>query len=186
MTCTNTVAGTSRANNLLHSSPSLWTPYCSMHWRLQAPPEEALCRTMFQRCMDHKYEVQHALTLLQAPPEEVIHHTIVSSYGDPAATSFELDFRKIKQHLSCGSVKTKLLLFQALRWVRDLVCSTHNICCVCCVLALRSDLTSSKPIEVSVASACRYEIIIAFRAWSLLRKQFECTCNSLCIENKIH
>jgi len=51
-----------------------------------------------------------------APPEEVIRHTIVSSYGDPAATSFELDFRKIKQHLSCGSVKTKLLLFQALRW----------------------------------------------------------------------
>jgi hypothetical protein len=37
--------------------------------------------------------------------------------------------------------------------------STHNICCV---VALHSDLTSSKPIEVSAASACRYEIIVEF------------------------
>jgi len=130
-----------------------------MHRRLQAPPEEALCHTVFQSCMDHKYEVWHSLTLLQAPPEEVIHRTIVSSCGDPAATSLELDFRKIKQHLSCGSVKTKLLLFQALRWVRDLMCSTRN---TCCVVAYIFDLTSSMPIEVSAASVCRYEIIIEF------------------------
>ncbi|XP_046984666.1 lisH domain-containing protein ARMC9-like [Schistocerca americana] len=31
-------------------------------------------------------------------------------------THFELDFKKIKHHLTSGSVKTKLLLLQALRW----------------------------------------------------------------------
>ncbi|XP_049781094.1 lisH domain-containing protein ARMC9-like [Schistocerca cancellata] len=31
-------------------------------------------------------------------------------------THFELDFKKIKHHLTLGSVKTKLLLLQALRW----------------------------------------------------------------------
>ncbi|KAJ9591199.1 hypothetical protein L9F63_002270 [Diploptera punctata] len=52
----------------------------------------------------------------EAPPEEIIRRSIQQTREDHTGSGFDLDFRKIKQHLASGSVKTKLLLFQALRW----------------------------------------------------------------------
>jgi hypothetical protein len=57
------------------------------------------------------------MTLFQAMPEDAICRAVAHSQEDHAALGFDLDFRKIKWNLSCGSMKTKLLLFQALRWV---------------------------------------------------------------------
>jgi hypothetical protein len=61
------------------------------------------------------------ITMFQAVAEEEVHRSVVHNHEDQAGSSFDLDFRKIKQHLLCGSVKTKLLLFQALRWVKSFV-----------------------------------------------------------------
>lgn len=60
------------------------------------------------------------MTLLQAPAEDIVSRSVVQSHEFRVGLTFDLDFNKIKQHLSRGSVKTKLLLFQALRWVRFL------------------------------------------------------------------
>jgi len=65
------------------------------------------------------------MILLQAAHEEVTHHSVVQVHEDHVGLGFDLDFRKIKQHLACGSVKTKLLLFQALRWVSPHVRIIH-------------------------------------------------------------
>jgi hypothetical protein len=60
------------------------------------------------------------MTLFQATPEDVVRHPVAQSQENHAALGFDLDFHKIKQNLSYGSMKTKLLLFQALRWVSEM------------------------------------------------------------------
>jgi hypothetical protein len=67
------------------------------------------------------------MTQLQATPEGVICRSVAQSHEDHTALGFDLDFRKIKQNLLCGSMKTKLLLFQALRWVSPLY-SEKRVC----------------------------------------------------------
>ncbi|PNF30854.1 LisH domain-containing protein ARMC9, partial [Cryptotermes secundus] len=52
----------------------------------------------------------------EATPEDAICRPVPQSQEDHPAIGFDLDFHKIKWNLSCGSMKTKLLLFQALRW----------------------------------------------------------------------
>ncbi|XP_021928182.1 lisH domain-containing protein ARMC9-like isoform X3 [Zootermopsis nevadensis] len=52
----------------------------------------------------------------EAPAEDIVSRSVVQSHEFRVGLTFDLDFNKIKQHLSRGSVKTKLLLFQALRW----------------------------------------------------------------------
>ncbi|PSN46182.1 LisH domain-containing protein ARMC9 [Blattella germanica] len=52
----------------------------------------------------------------EVPPEEIIRQTLEQTREDHTSSGFDLDFRKIKHHLTSGSIKTKLLLFQALRW----------------------------------------------------------------------
>ncbi|XP_069681051.1 lisH domain-containing protein ARMC9-like isoform X2 [Periplaneta americana] len=53
----------------------------------------------------------------QAPQTETASDEVIwQSFSEQTMPGLELDFRKIKQHLATASVKTKLLLFQALRW----------------------------------------------------------------------
>nr|CAD7196751.1 unnamed protein product [Timema douglasi] len=40
--------------------------------------------------------------------------------------SYDLDFRKLKHHLATASIKTRLLLLQALRWLLSVAFSCAN------------------------------------------------------------